>query len=81
MGTERSAALRGGDELRPRVGLALSAGAARGIAHLGVRQVEKEHKLPLDVRGATCAGDEVARLCAAGRNLYTLERFIQIGTN
>ena len=77
MGKERSAALRGGDELRPRVGLALSAGAARGIAHLGVLQVFKEHNVPIDVIAGTSAGAVVASLYAAGCDLYTLERFIQ----
>jgi len=63
--------------LRPRVGLALSAGAARGIAHLGVLQVFKEHNVPIDVIAGTSAGAVVASLYAAGCDLYTLERFIQ----
>ena len=33
---------------RKKIGLALGGGAARGLAHIGVLQVFKEHGLPVD---------------------------------
>ena len=50
---------------------------ARGIAHLGVPQVFKEHNVPIDVIAGTSAGAVVASLYAAGCDLHNLERFIQ----
>ena len=34
--------------LRPRVGLALGGGGARGLAHLGVLKVLEREKIPID---------------------------------
>ena len=33
---------------RPRIGLALSGGAARGIAHIGVLRALEENAIPID---------------------------------
>ena len=41
---------------RPRVGLALSGGVARGIAHVGVLRVFEEHNIPVDYIAGTSAG-------------------------
>ncbi|MCA1601350.1 MAG: phospholipase, partial [Acidobacteria bacterium] len=35
-------------EKRPRIGLALSGGAARGLAHVGVLRALADHNLPID---------------------------------
>lgn len=51
---------------RPRVGLALSGGVARGIAHIGVLQVLEEHHIPVDYIAGTSAGAVVAAGYAAG---------------
>ncbi|MDD2283408.1 MAG: patatin family protein, partial [Eubacteriales bacterium] len=32
----------------PKIGLALGAGAARGLAHLGVLRVLEKYKIPID---------------------------------
>ncbi|HEX8889008.1 MAG TPA: patatin-like phospholipase family protein [Pyrinomonadaceae bacterium] len=51
---------------RPRVGLALSGGVARGMAHIGVLRVLEEHGIPIDYIAGTSAGSLVAGAYAAG---------------
>ena len=41
---------------RPKVGLALGGGFARGIAHLGVLHALEQHKIPIDCIAGTSAG-------------------------
>ena len=41
---------------RKKIGLALSGGAARGFAHLGVLKVLEEHGIPIDFVSGTSAG-------------------------
>jgi NTE family protein len=53
---------------RPRIGLALGGGAARGFAHIGVIQALEENGLVPDLVVGTSAGSVVAALFAAGRN-------------
>jgi NTE family protein len=45
---------------RPRVGLALGGGFARGISHLGVLRVFEEEHIPIDYLAGTSAGALVA---------------------
>ncbi len=51
---------------RPRIGVALSGGGARGIAHVGVLQALEEMRVPIDVIGGTSMGAIVAGLYASG---------------
>jgi NTE family protein len=51
-----------GDGQRPRIGLALGGGFARGIAHLGVLRTLSENEIPIDY----IAGTSVGALIAAG---------------
>jgi NTE family protein len=51
---------------RPRVGVALSGGGARGIAHVGVLRALEELRVPVDVIGGTSMGAIVAGLYASG---------------
>jgi len=51
---------------RPRVGLALSGGVARGMAHIGVLRVLEENSIPIDYIAGTSAGSLVAGAYAAG---------------
>jgi len=55
-----------GRRKRPRVGLALSGGAARAFAHLGVLRVLEAHHIPVDCIAGTSAGAIVGALLAAG---------------
>ncbi len=59
---------------RPSVGLALSGGAARGIAHVGVLKVLAEHNIPIDFIAGTSAGSIVGGAYAAGMPLEEIER-------
>lgn len=59
---------------RPRVGLALSGGAARGAAHVGVLKVLLAHEIPIDCVAGTSAGSLVGGAFAAGVPIKELER-------
>src|SRR5919199_1115074 len=58
---------------RPRLGLALSGGAARGIAHVGVLKVFEEAGLRVDCVAGTSAGAIVGGALAAGMPLKEIE--------
>jgi NTE family protein len=60
--------------LRPRVGLALSGGAARGAAHVGVLKVLLANNVPVDCVAGTSAGALVGAAFAAGLPVEELER-------
>lgn len=57
----------------PKVGLALSGGAARGIAHVGVLQALVENQIPIDFIAGTSAGALVGGATASGMPLSELE--------
>src|SRR6266851_170478 len=58
---------------RPRVGLALSGGAARGIAHVGVLRALEENAIPVDAIAGASAGALIGGLYAAGVSISQLE--------
>ena len=60
-------------EKRPRIGLALSGGAARGIAHIGVLRALAEHNLSIDCIAGTSAGALVGGTLASGMALSDIE--------
>ena len=51
---------------RPKVGLALGGGVARGIAHIGVIEWLEEHHVPVDLIAGTSAGGLVGGAYATG---------------
>ena len=51
---------------RPRIGLVLSGGGARGAAHVGVIQALEEMRIPIDAVAGTSMGAVVGGLYAAG---------------
>jgi NTE family protein len=51
---------------RPKIGLALSGGAARGLAHIGVIRVFENEGIPIDLVAGTSAGSIVGGALAAG---------------
>ena len=63
-------------ERRPRLGLALGAGAARGWAHIGVLRALREAGIEPDVVAGTSAGALVGGIYAAGR-LDELEQWVR----
>lgn len=62
-------------EVRPRIGLVLSGGGARGIAHIGVLQVLEEKGIPIDYIGGTSMGCLIGSLYAAG---YSADNIAEI---
>jgi len=58
---------------RPRIGLALSGGAARGIAHVGVLRALEESGIPIDAIAGASAGALVGGSYAAGLSIAELE--------
>lgn len=56
------------------MGLALSGGAARGIAHVGVLKVLAEHNVPIDFVAGTSAGSIVGGGLAAGISIEEIEK-------
>jgi NTE family protein len=63
-------------EQRPRVGLVLSGGAARGLAHIGVLKVLEKAGLPIDMVGGTSMGSIVGGLYAAGYSAGEIEKIV-----
>lgn len=61
---------------RKKIGLALSGGAARGFAHLGVLKVLAEHNIPIDYVAGTSAGSIVGAGIACG---LSVEQSLEIG--
>lgn len=59
---------------RPRLGLALSGGAARGAAHVGVLKVFREQGIKVDCVAGTSAGALVAGAFASGMELEELAK-------
>jgi NTE family protein len=57
---------------RPRVGLALSGGAARGIAHVGVLRALIENEIPIDAIAGASAGALIGGCYAAGLSIERL---------
>ncbi|HKP35279.1 MAG TPA: patatin-like phospholipase family protein [Pyrinomonadaceae bacterium] len=58
---------------RPRIGLALSGGAARGIAHVGVLRALEENDIPIDAIAGASAGALIGGSYAAGLSIDDLE--------
>lgn len=61
------------DEVRPRVGLVLSGGGARGAAHVGVLKVLEEMRVRIDYVAGTSMGAIVGGLYASGMSPGEIE--------
>src|SRR6266849_10116463 len=59
---------------RPRVGLALAGGFARGIAHVGVLRALKNAGVPIDVVAGTSVGALIGACYCAGVPLDEMQR-------
>ena len=59
---------------RPKVGLVLSGGGAKGMAHVGVLRALEEMKVPVDMVVGTSAGSAVAALYASGVPVDEIEQ-------
>jgi NTE family protein len=63
-------------EARPRIGLVLSGGGARGLAHVGVIQILEEMKIPISCIAGTSMGAIVGGLYAAGLSPAEMEKLV-----
>jgi NTE family protein len=62
---------------RPRIGLALSGGGARGGAHVGVLKVLEELEVPIDYIAGTSMGAIIGGLYASGYSADEIGRLLQ----
>lgn len=61
---------------RPRIGLVLSGGGARGGAHLGIIKALEHHRIPIDAIVGTSMGSFVGGLYASGKSSQEIERLL-----
>lgn len=62
---------------RPKIGLALSGGGARGAAHVGVLRVLEEMRIPVDYIAGTSMGSIIAGLYASGMTPDEIEEALK----
>lgn len=62
------------DAVRPKIGLVLSGGGARGFAHIGALQAFEELRIPFDAVAATSMGAMVGGGYAAGYDAETIKK-------
>ncbi len=60
---------------RPKIGLVLSGGGARGMAHIGVLKALEEMRIPIDCIAGTSIGAVVGGLYASGMSPGEIERW------
>ena len=82
--TDKIRALASGEALspgeRPRVGLALAGGFARGIAHVGVIRALQNAGVPIDVVAGTSVGALIGACYCAGVPLNDMQRIARTTT-
>jgi NTE family protein len=59
---------------RPKLGLALGSGAARGLAHIGVLKVLEKAEIPIDIIAGTSMGAFIGAMYAAGVPAIQMEQ-------
>jgi NTE family protein len=59
---------------RPRIGLVLGGGGARGAAHIGVLKALEELRIPIDAVAGTSVGAIIGGMYAAGMPVADIER-------
>jgi NTE family protein len=62
---------------RPKIGLVLGGGGARGLAHVGVLEWLEEHRIPVDYIAGTSMGGLVGGLYAMGMTPAQLRALLQ----
>ncbi|SDJ95087.1 patatin-like phospholipase family protein [Pseudomonas indica] len=62
------------EPVRPKIGLVLSGGAARGLAHIGVLKALEEQGIEIDAIAGTSMGAVVGGLYASGYRIEELEK-------
>lgn len=67
----------GATQNRPKVGLVLSGGGARGLAHIGVLEWFEQHRIPVDYLGGTSMGGLIGGMYASGMTTIQMREFIK----
>lgn len=63
-----------GEQKRPKIGLVLGGGGAKGSAHIGVLKVLEELKIPIDCIAGTSMGAVIGSLYASGMSPAEIEK-------
>lgn len=63
---------------RPKVGLVLSGGGAKGLAYIGLLKVIQEANLPIDFIGGTSIGAIIGGMYAIGYHPNTIDSLIRV---
>lgn len=63
--------------LRPRIGVVLSGGGAKGMAHVGVLKVLEDLEIPIDYIGGTSMGAIIGGLYAYGYSAHELDSILR----
>ena len=61
---------------RPKIGLVLSGGGARGITHVGVLKALEKYHIPIDLIVGTSIGSLVGGLYASGYSTEQLQTLV-----
>lgn len=61
-------------KIRPKIGLALGSGGARGLAHIGVIKVLEQNKIPIDFIAGSSIGAMIGGFYAAGLKISEIEK-------
>jgi NTE family protein len=75
--TDVASALAEPASARPRIGLVLSGGGARGLAHIGALRVLEELRVPIDAVAGTSMGAVIGGLYASGLRAAEIERLMR----
>lgn len=59
---------------RPKIGIALGSGAARGLAHIGVLKILEQARIPIDIISGTSMGAFIGAMYSAGVPVDHMER-------
>jgi len=76
---EEAAGAKGIESAQPRpvIGLVLSGGGARGLAHVGVIRWLEEHRIPIDLVAGTSMGGLVGGIYATGANSEEMDALVR----
>ena len=66
-----------GQKPRAKVGVVLSGGGAKGMAHIGVLKVLEKAGIPVDIVSGTSIGSIVGGLYAVGYNAHSLDSMVR----
>jgi NTE family protein len=64
-------------QTRKKVGVVLSGGGAKGMAHIGVLKVLEKAGIPVDIVTGTSIGSIVGGLYAIGYNAHSLDSMVR----